>query len=124
MNADCAEASAEPFMAGRTGDYRVVVCSEGGYFRAFYRWLKRDDASWFGALPERSWNTANVHDQVLLPLVEQCEDESIVLADVGFNSTQGIPSSLKMVCHLKGFTERPTIFERTWHMSPLCSTRC
>lgn len=27
---------------------------KGGYFRAFYRWLARDYAAWFGQLPERT----------------------------------------------------------------------
>ena len=184
----------------------LLFALKGGYFRAFYRWLKRDYESLFGELPERTrlqrllathqdwcrrfladptfftvidsygielihpiregrsprqmgkkgksnwrwivgmklcwllndkgeivawdWNTANVHDQVFLPLVQQVADQSIVLADVGFNSAEGIPSNLKlcrrgtwnermlvetalslvtMVCHLK------KVFHRTRH---------
>ena len=183
----------------------LLFALKGGYFRAFYRWLKRDYAALFGELPERSrlqrllaahrdwcerfladssfftvidsygielihpiregrstkqigqkgksnwrwivgmklcwllndygevvawdWNTANVHDQVFLPLVKRYEEESIVLADVGFNSAQGIPNNLKlcrrgtwnermvvetalslvtMVCHLKKVFHRTT----------------
>lgn len=182
----------------------VLFALKGGYFRAFYRWLKRDYDGLFGGLPERSrlqralvthrqwcahflaqpsfftvidsygielihpiregrsprqigkkgksnwrwivglklcwllndagqvvgwdWDTANVHDQVFLPLVAALEDESIVLADSGFNDAEGIPANLKlcprgtwnermlvetalslvtMVCHLK------KVFHRT-----------
>jgi hypothetical protein len=42
-----------------------------------------------------AWETANVHDQVFLPLVAALEDESIVLADTGFNDADGIPANLK-----------------------------
>src|SRR6266496_5673236 len=26
----------------------ILFALKGGYFRAFYRWLKRDDGTWFG----------------------------------------------------------------------------
>jgi len=32
----------------------LLFALKGGYFRAFYRWLKRDDAVLFGSLPERT----------------------------------------------------------------------
>ena len=34
----------------------ILFCLKGGYFRAFYRWLKRDYGDWFGQghLPERT----------------------------------------------------------------------
>src|SRR3989304_3944326 len=34
----------------------ILFSLKGGYFRAFYRWLKRDYRDWFGdgALPERT----------------------------------------------------------------------
>ena len=41
------------------------------------------------------WYTANLHNQVLLPIVEALESKSIVLADTGFNCADGIPSNLK-----------------------------
>ena len=150
----------------------LLFALKGGYFRAFYRWLKRDYERLFGELPERTrlqrllathqagchqflaaptfftvidsygielihpiregrspqqigkkgksnwrwivgmklcwlindagqvvawaWDTANVHDQTFLPLVQGVEGESIVLADTGFNSADGIPSNLKL----------------------------
>lgn len=150
----------------------VLFALKGGYFRAFYRWLKRDYEGLFAGLPERTrlqralsthrswcdgflaqpsfftvidsygielihpiregrsdqqigkkgksnwrwivgmklcwlindagrvvswaWDTANVHDQVFLPLVSALEDESIVLADTGFNDADGIPANLKL----------------------------
>jgi len=150
----------------------VLFALKGGYFRAFYRWLKRDYEPLFGSLPDRSrlqrlltthmdwcdrfladptfftvvdsygielihpiregrsakqigkkgksnwrwivgmklcwlingrgqivawdWGTANVHDQVFLPLVQALEGKSIVLADTGFSCANGIPSNLKL----------------------------
>jgi hypothetical protein len=182
----------------------LLFALKGGYFRAFYRWLKRDYAALFAGLPDRTrlqrllqghqawcqqflaqptfftvidsygielihpirekrtpaqigkqgksnwrwivgmklcwlvndagqvvnwdWNTANVADKVFLPLVAAHEDETIVLADVGFKAVAGIPPNLKlcargtwnermlvetalslvtMVCHLK------KVFHRT-----------
>jgi len=34
----------------------ILFLLKGGYFRAFYRWLKRDYGDWFGdrTLPERT----------------------------------------------------------------------
>lgn len=34
----------------------ILFCLKGSYFRAFYRWLKRDYCDWFGQghLPERT----------------------------------------------------------------------
>jgi len=184
----------------------LLFALKGGYFRAFYRWLKRDFAHLFAGLPERTrlqralhthqawctrflaqptfftvidsygielihpiregrserqigrkgksnwrwivgmklcwllndrgevvswaWDTANVHDQVFLPLVAALEEVSIVLADTGFNDADGIPANLKLcergtwnermlvetalslvttVCHLK------KVFHRTRH---------
>jgi hypothetical protein len=150
----------------------LLFALKGGYFRTFYRWLKRDYDALFGGLPERTrlqrllythqgwcdgfladptfftvidsygielihpiregrserqvgkkgksnwrwivgvklcwlindwgqvvswgWDTANVHDQTFLPLVSALEDESIVLADTGFNDADGIPANLKL----------------------------
>jgi hypothetical protein len=150
----------------------ILFALKGGYFRAFYRWLKRDYEALFVSLPERSrlqralythrrwcdhflaqpsfftvidsygielihpiregrserqmgkkgksnwrwivgmklcwlindegwivswaWDTANVHDQVFLPLVAALQDVSIVLADTGFNDAKGIPTNLKL----------------------------
>ena len=162
----------------------LLFALKGGYFRAFYRWMKRDYEALFVQLPDRtrlqrllvthqdwcdrfladptifsvidsygielihpiregrsprqvgkkgksnwrwivgmklcwlindrgevvswSWDTANVHDQVFLPLVEALEDESIVLADSGFNCADGIPSNLKL-CPRGAWNERMLI---------------
>lgn len=58
-----------------------------------------------GEVVRWSWDTANVHDQVLLPLVAALEDETIVLADRGFNCLAGIPANLK-VCPRGRWNER------------------
>lgn len=55
-------------------------------------WLINDD----GHIVAWAWDTANVHDQVFLPLVEALKDQSIVLADTGFNDADGIPPNLKL----------------------------
>ena len=150
----------------------LLFALKGGYFRAFYRWLKRDYDALFAGLPHRTrlqrllkthqdwcdlfladatfftvidsygiellhpiregrsprqvgkkgksnyrwivgmklcwlindwgevvgwaWDTANVHDQVFLPLVATLTEKSIVLADTGFNCAAGVPTNLKM----------------------------
>jgi hypothetical protein len=188
----------------------LLFVLKGGYFRAFYRWLKRDYEYLFGGLPHRTrlqrllkthrdwcdlfladptfftvidsygvellhpiregrsprqigkkgksnwrwivgvklcwlindrgeivgwdWNTANVHDQTFLPLVEALDGKSIVLGDVGFNRSSGIPANLKlcprgtwnermlietvlsmvtMVCHLKKMFHRVRSYVET-----------
>jgi hypothetical protein len=99
-----------------------------------WRWIIGMKLCWLlndrGEVVSWAWNTANVHDQVFLPLVAALEDNSIVLADTGFNAAEGIPANLKlcargtwnermlvetalslvtMVCHLK------KVFHRTCH---------
>jgi hypothetical protein len=99
-----------------------------------WRWIVGMKLCWLlndrGEVVSWAWNTANVHDQVFLPLVAALENDSIVLADTGFNDAEGIPSNLKlcargtwnermlvetalslvtMVCHLK------KVFHRTRH---------
>lgn len=162
----------------------LLYALKGGYFRAFYRWLKRDYEKLFGQLPERSrlqrllathrdwcqcfladptfftvidsygvelihparegrssrpvgkkgksnyrwivgmklcwlindrgevvdwdWNTANVHDQTFLPLVQHQAGRSIVLSDLGFKRKLGMPSNLKL-CPRGTWNERMLI---------------
>jgi hypothetical protein len=65
-----------------------------------WRWIVGIKLCWLvngrGQVVDWAWDTANVHDQVFLPLVEALEEESIVLADVGFSCARGIPSNLKL----------------------------
>jgi hypothetical protein len=97
-----------------------------------WRWIVGMKLCWLindrGEVVRWDWNTANVHDQTFLPLVEAFDEVSIVLADVGFNRESGIPTNLKlcprgtwnermlvettlalvtMICHLK------KVFHRT-----------
>ena len=99
-----------------------------------WRWIVGMKLCWLlndrGEIVNWAWDTANVHDQVFLPLVAALEAESIVLADTGFNDADGIPANLKLcqrgtwnermlvetalslvttVCHLK------KVFHRTRH---------
>jgi hypothetical protein len=176
----------------------LLFALKGGYFRAFYRWLKRDYADLFGGLPERSrlqrllvthhawcdcfladatfftvidsygielihpiregrsphqigkkgksnwrwiiglklcwlvndagqvvgwtWDTANVHDQVFLPLVQALNGRSIVLADVGFNSAAGIPANLKL-CPRGTWNERMLVETMLSLVTMVCSLK-
>jgi len=65
-----------------------------------WRWIIGMKLCWLvndcGQIVDWSWDTAHVHDQVFLPLVEACDGETIVLADTGFNCAQGIPANLKL----------------------------
>jgi hypothetical protein len=67
-------------------------------------WLVNDRAE----VVAWSWDTANVHDQTFLPLVEPYEERSIVLADVGFACASGIPANLKL-CPRGTWNERMRI---------------
>ena len=55
-------------------------------------WLLND----CGEAVDWAWDTANVHDQTFLPLVEALVAGSIVLADTGFNCAAGVPDNLKL----------------------------
>jgi hypothetical protein len=55
-------------------------------------WLIND----YGEVVAWDWNTANVHDQSFLPLVEPYVGQTIVLADTGFADAEGIPANLKL----------------------------
>ena len=99
-----------------------------------WRWIVGMKLCWLlndrGEVVSWAWDTASVHDQVFLPLVAALEEQSIVLADTGFNDADGIPANLKLcergtwnermlvetalslvttVCHLK------KVFHRTRH---------
>jgi hypothetical protein len=176
----------------------LLFALKGGYFRAFYRWLKRDYEALFVQLPDRtrlqrllvthqdwcdrflaepsfftvidsygielihpiregrsprqvgkkgksnwrwivgmklcwlindcgevvswSWDTANVHDQVFLPLVAALEEETIVLADTGFNCAEGIPKNLKL-CPRGTWNERMLIETALSMVTMVCSLK-
>lgn len=77
-----------------------------------WRWIVGMKLCWLindrGEVVNWSWDTANVHDQIFLPLVQALEEETIVLADTGFNCAQGIPSNLKL-CPRGTWNERMLI---------------
>lgn len=74
-----------------------------------WRWIVGMKLCWLlndrGEVVSWAWDTANVHDQIFLPLVAALEDESIVLADTGFNAADGIPANLKL-CERGTWNER------------------
>lgn len=102
-----------------------------------YRWIVGVKLCWLinsrGEVVAWDWSTANVHDQVFLPLVEPLEGQTITLADTGFQSAAGIPENLKLcpkgtwnermlvetilsmltgVCHLKHLFHRAARYVR------------
>jgi hypothetical protein len=159
----------------------VLFALKGGYFRAFYRWLKRDYEALFAGLPHRTrlqralkshqdwldlllaeatlftvidtypiellfpmregrsaqqvgkkgrdkgrwsigvklcwllnkygqvvgwdWATLNTHDQHFHPVAERVADTSVVFADEGFRSKNGVPSNMKL-CKKGTWNER------------------
>ncbi len=171
---------------------------KGGYFRAFYRWLKRDYAALFAGLPHRTrlqhllmthqawcdcfladatfftvidsygvelihpiregrsprqigkkgksnwrwivgmklcrlvndrgevvawdWDTANAHDQVFLPLVADLDEQTIVLADTGFNCAKGVPPNLKL-CPRGTWNERMLIETALSMVTTVCGLK-
>jgi hypothetical protein len=75
-------------------------CQIGKKGKSNWRWIVGMKLCWLvnarGEVVAWDWNTANVHDQVFLPLVEAYAGQTIVLADVGFNCAEGIPANLKL----------------------------
>jgi hypothetical protein len=65
-----------------------------------WRWIVGMKLCWLindcGAVVAWDWNTANVHDQTFLPLIEPWVEETIVLADTGFADADGVPANLKL----------------------------
>jgi hypothetical protein len=176
----------------------LLFALKGGYFRAFYRWLKRDYEALFVRLPDRTrlqrllathqdwceffladptfftvidsygielihpiregrsphqvgkkgkskgrwivgvklcwlindcgeivdwdWDTANVHDQTFLPMVEALNGETIVLADTGFNDAEGVPTNLK-ICPRGTWNERMLIETTLSMITMVCSLK-
>ena len=99
-----------------------------------WRWIVGMKLCWLingrGEVVAWDCKTANMHDQTFLPLLKPFAEQTIVLADTGFQSTAGAPANLKlcrrgdwndrmlietvfslvtMVCHLK------KAFHRTIH---------
>lgn len=64
-------------------------------------WLLND----YGEVVAWDWDTANVHDQTFLPLIEPYVGATIVLADTGFADADGIPANLKL-CPRGSWNER------------------
>ena len=77
-----------------------------------WRWIVGMKLCWLindcGAVVDWDWDTANVHDQTFLPLVEAVNGETIVLGDSGFNDADGIPTNLKL-CPRGTWNERMLI---------------
>jgi hypothetical protein len=65
-----------------------------------WRWIEGMKLCWLindrGEVVAWEWNTANVHDQTFLPLIEPWVEQTIVLADTGFADAEGVPANLKL----------------------------
>lgn len=77
-----------------------------------WRWIIGLKLCWLvndrGEVVAWDWDTANVHDQVFLPMVETLDEQSIVLSDTGFRCAEGIPDNLKL-CPRGTWNERMLI---------------
>jgi len=110
-----------------------------------HRWIVGIKLCWLinsrGEVVAWDWDTANVHDQVFLPMIRPFEGETITLADRGFASAAGIPENLKLcpkgkwnerrlvetvlsmltlVCHLKHLFHRTAKYLRA-HLAYLAA---
>ena len=54
----------------------------------------------WGLIVDWDWNTANVHDAVIHPMIRRFEKEMIALSDQGFHAQVGDPANLK-ICPAK-----------------------
>ena len=65
-----------------------------------WRWIVGMKLCWLlnerGEVVAWDWDTANVHDQTFLPLIEPLNGVTIVLADTGFADADGLPDNLKL----------------------------
>ena len=59
----------------------------------------------WGLIVDWDWDTANMHDSVLQPMIRRVEDQMIVWSDQGFHAQAGDPTNLK-VCAPKTGGER------------------
>ncbi len=67
-----------------------------------WRWIVGMKLCWLlndrGEVVSWAWDTANVADQVFLPLVAALRTKRIVLADTGFKDAAGIPDQPQALC--------------------------
>jgi hypothetical protein len=77
-----------------------------------WRWIVGMKLCWLinqcGEVVVWGWDTANVHDQTFLPLIEPLVEQTIVLADTGFQDADGLPANLKL-CPRGTWNERMLI---------------
>jgi hypothetical protein len=77
-----------------------------------WRWIVGMKLCWLinkcGEVVVWGWDTANVHDQTFLPLIEPFVGQTIVLADTGFADADGVPANLKL-CPRGTWNERMLI---------------
>ena len=107
----------------REGRSRQQIGKKG---KSNWRWIVGLKLCWLvndrGQVVAWAWDTANVHDQVFLPLVQALEQESIVLADTGFNAAKGIPTNLKL-CERGTWNERMLVETMLSLVTMVCSLK-
>ena len=91
-----------------------------------WRWIVGMKLCWLindhGQVVSWDWDTANVHDQVFLPLVAALEQKSIVLADTGFQDATGIPPNLKL-CPRGTWNERMVVETALSMVTVICTLK-
>jgi hypothetical protein len=109
-----------PIREGRSGQQ---IGKKG---KSNWRWIVGMKLCWLindtGQVVNWDWDTANVHDQVFLPLVAALEQESIVLADTGFRDADGIPTNLKL-CPRGTWNERMVVETALSLVTTVCSLK-
>lgn len=83
-----------PIREGRSGAQVGGKSKDKGRWTVGIRlcWILND----FGQVVDWAFAPLNTSDQNFHPMIAQLEDRSIVLADLGFRSAQGIPANLKL----------------------------
>jgi hypothetical protein len=85
-------------------------CGKKG--KSNWRWIVGMKLCWLinncGEIVAWGCDTANVHDQTFLPLIEPFVGQTIVLADTGFQDAHGVPANLKL-CPRGTWNERMMI---------------
>ena len=91
-----------------------------------WRWIVGMKLCWLindqGEVVAWDCKTANVHDQTFLPLLQPFTEQTIVLADTGFQSADGVPANLKL-CRRGDWNDRMLIETVLSLVTMVCSLK-
>jgi hypothetical protein len=76
----------------------------------------------YGRVVGWTWDTMNCTDQVFLPLIEDFEEDTLILSDLGFRRKAGIPSNLKL-CPKGTFNNRMIIETAFSLLTVICNAK-